>query len=77
MRSGSFVYDVELVGLADWEPMAWECRALSAEFVKLSRTAAPLQRLTVREDVALAMFEDNRHKTAQIPHIARKNEGMC
>lgn len=74
IRSGSFIYDAEL-GLANWTPTDSEKRALSALFVKLINSSLPFERLETTEDVVLAMFEDNPHKSNQIPNIAKRNNG--
>nr|CAD7449358.1 unnamed protein product [Timema bartmani]CAD7462621.1 unnamed protein product [Timema tahoe] len=38
--------------------------------VKLCRQELKLERLSVDSQLALEMFEDNTHKSQQIPHIA-------
>lgn len=75
VRSGSFVYDAELCGLEEWKPTPEEYRVLSTEMIKFVQSAVPIERLTVPMNLALAMFEENEHKSQQIPHIARKNSG--
>ncbi|KAI8433155.1 hypothetical protein MSG28_013999 [Choristoneura fumiferana] len=72
IRSGSFIYDVEL-SLPAWSPAPRELITLSAELVRLCRRGAPLERLEVSEELALEMFVDNSHKAKQIPSIARTN----
>ncbi|XP_028174618.1 large ribosomal subunit protein mL39 [Ostrinia nubilalis] len=73
IRSGSFIYDIDLPSLPDWKPTSQELYTLSAEFIKLVRANSPLERLEVGEDLALEMFRDNEHKTKQIPSIAKNN----
>lgn len=73
IKSGSFLHDVSLA-FEDWQPTKPELQALSALFVNLSQTKTPVERLTVREDVALEMFKDNPYKTTQIPDIAKNND---
>ncbi|KAL0811791.1 hypothetical protein ABMA28_009221 [Loxostege sticticalis] len=73
IRSGSFIYDIDLPTLPDWKPTNQELYTLSAEFVKLVRQNLILERLEVGEELALEMFRDNEHKTKQIPSIARNN----
>ncbi|XP_037873852.1 large ribosomal subunit protein mL39 [Bombyx mori] len=73
IRSGSFIYDVDLPTLSDWQPTHQEVLTLAAEYVKLCRKAVPLERLEVGEELALEMFVDNEHKSKQIPNIAKTN----
>jgi large subunit ribosomal protein L39 len=76
VRSGSFVYDAEICGLDDWRPKPDEFRVLSGEFVKFCQSEVPIERLVVSKELALSMFEDNEHKSSQIPDIASKNDGV-
>lgn len=73
IRSGSFIYDIDIPELDSWEPNSTELRALSAEFIKICRKSSPIERLEVTEPLALEMFKDNEYKTAQIPSIAKAN----
>lgn len=73
IRSGSFIYDVDLPSLPNWEPTNQELITLSAEYVKIVRQNLPLERLEVGEELALEMFTDNEHKSQQIPSIASAN----
>ncbi|XP_022119657.2 39S ribosomal protein L39, mitochondrial [Pieris rapae] len=73
IRSGSFIYDVDLPSLPDWKPTQQELHTLSAEYVMLSRKGLPIERLDVSEQLAMEMFVDNEHKSSQIPSIARAN----
>ncbi|XP_022818297.1 39S ribosomal protein L39, mitochondrial [Spodoptera litura] len=73
IRSGSFIYDVDLPTLSDWKPTQQELITLAAEYIKLTRLNEPLERLEVGEELALEMFVENEHKTKQIPSIARHN----
>nr|CAG4650339.1 EOG090X0A3R [Sida crystallina] len=72
VRSGSFVYDVQL-GLACWEPKQNEFRMLGASFAKFCQNPRKIQRLDVSESLALEIFRDNVFKSEQIPHIAAKS----
>lgn len=71
IRSGSFIYDIDLPSLPDWKPTPQELHTLSAEYVKLTRKQLPVERLDVSMDLALEMFVDNQHKAKQIPSIAK------
>ncbi|CAG9571154.1 unnamed protein product [Danaus chrysippus] len=73
IRSGSFIYDIDLPSLPDWKPTPQELYTLSAEYVQLCRKKINLERLDVSEELALEMFVDNEHKAKQIPSIARNN----
>ncbi|XP_076062095.1 mitochondrial ribosomal protein L39 [Oratosquilla oratoria] len=73
VRSGSFVYDVDLK-MDKWKPTVAELRLLSAEMVKLSMASHDFERLEIDASLALKMFEDNRYKKAQVPHIAAQSQ---
>ncbi|XP_034826348.1 large ribosomal subunit protein mL39 [Maniola hyperantus] len=73
IRSGSFIYDIDLPSLSDWRPSPQELHTLTAEYISLCRKKLPVDRLDVSEELALEMFVDNPHKTKQIPSIARTN----
>ncbi|XP_013137949.1 PREDICTED: 39S ribosomal protein L39, mitochondrial [Papilio polytes] len=73
IRSGSFIYDIDLPSLPDWQPTQQELHTLSAEYVKLTRKNELIERLEVGEALASEMFVDNEHKTKQIPDIAKAN----
>lgn len=45
-------------------------RVFSLEMRKLAQKKMPFERLEVKKEVALAMFEDNQYKSKQIPEIA-------
>ncbi|KAK3886822.1 hypothetical protein Pcinc_009047 [Petrolisthes cinctipes] len=72
VRTGSFVYDVDLK-IPTWTPTKEELRTLSGEMVKLAMAGHRFQRLEVDASLALKMFEDNHYKTLQIPHIAAQS----
>ncbi|XP_066999112.2 large ribosomal subunit protein mL39 [Anabrus simplex] len=69
VKSGSFVYDVEL-GVENWQPTQDELRILSGQMVEFCREELRIERLTVQTDFALELFADNPHKSQQIPDIA-------
>ncbi|XP_047540131.1 39S ribosomal protein L39, mitochondrial [Vanessa atalanta] len=71
IRSGSFIYDIDLPTLPDWKPTPQELHTLSAEYVQLCRKQLPIERLDVSQELALEMFVDNQHKAKQIPSIAK------
>ncbi|XP_073973732.1 mitochondrial ribosomal protein L39 isoform X2 [Rhodnius prolixus] len=75
ITSGSFVYDVSL-SLDSWKPSPSELRVLSADMVKLASQEIPLERLQVHEDIAKAIFRNNKFKLAQIPNIASGSGGQ-
>lgn len=72
VRSGSFVYDVDLK-ISDWEPTKEELRVLSGEMVKLAMANHRFERLEVDASLALQMFSDNQFKKIQIPFIAAQS----
>lgn len=75
MKSGSFVYDVELSNLPEWSPTDNELRILSANMVKLAQKSYQFDRLSVSEKLALDIFQDNKFKKEQIPHIVQQSVG--
>nr|XP_023014077.1 39S ribosomal protein L39, mitochondrial [Leptinotarsa decemlineata] len=72
VKSGSFVYDVQL-SLDDWKPTTAELKVLSIEMIKLSQKEFPLECLDVSKEIAFDIFKNNPHKTLQIPSIAEHN----
>jgi len=70
VRSGSFVYDVD-IKIPNWKPNSDEMRVFSAEMIKLAREKLPFERLEVSTELALEMFEENKYKREQIPEIAQ------
>jgi large subunit ribosomal protein L39 len=74
VRSGSFVYDVQL-GLDDWKPTQNELKVLSIEMIKFCQHNHPIQCMDVSTDLALDLFRNNPHKYQQIPDIAAHNNG--
>ncbi|KAG7165402.1 39S ribosomal protein L39, mitochondrial-like [Homarus americanus] len=72
VRSGSFVYDVDLK-ITKWEPTKEELRILSGEMVKLAMASHRFERLEVDANLALKIFSDNHFKRNQIPHIAAQS----
>lgn len=75
MKSGSFVYDVELSNLPEWSPTENELRILSASMVKLAQKSFQFDRLAVSEELALDVFQDNKFKKEQVPNIAQQSVG--
>lgn len=75
VKSGSFVYDIELANLPEWTPTDNELRILSASMVKFAQTSYQFDRLAVSEELALDMFQDNKFKKEQVPNIAQKSIG--
>lgn len=74
VRSGSFVYDVQL-SLENWIPTQNELKVLSLEMIKFCQQGHDILCLDVSTDLALEIFKNNPHKTKQIPDIAAHNEG--
>ncbi|XP_044742994.1 39S ribosomal protein L39, mitochondrial [Chrysoperla carnea] len=74
VRSGSFVYDIDL-GLEHWKPTPEELRVLSAEFIQFCSAEHKFERLDVGQEIAEEIFKCNKYKSAQIPDIAEQNEG--
>lgn len=74
VKSGSFVYDVEL-SLDDWKPTQNELKVLSIEMIKFCQNNYPIEYMDVATDLALDLFRNNKHKYQQIPDIAAHNNG--
>ncbi|KAG5893245.1 hypothetical protein JTB14_013406 [Gonioctena quinquepunctata] len=72
VKSGSFVYDVQLA-LDDWKPTSSELKVLSIEMIKFCQRELPMECLDVSKDIAFDIFKNNPHKTQQIPDIAEHN----
>jgi len=75
VKSGSFVYDVELSNLPEWTPTENELRILSASMVKFAQKSHQFNRLAVSEELALDIFQDNKFKKEQIPNISQQSIG--
>lgn len=58
----------------DWKATEDELRVLSIEMVKIIQADHPLEYLNVTPDLALEIFKDNPHKSAQIPAIAMQQD---
>lgn len=76
VRSGSFVYDVEIPSLSNWKPTSDELRIFSAEMVKFSSQNLPVERLSIQENLACEIFKHNKFKLEQIPSIAEQSPGI-
>ncbi|XP_057664271.1 39S ribosomal protein L39, mitochondrial [Diorhabda carinulata] len=74
VKSGSFVYDVQLE-LDDWKPTTAELKVLSIEMIKFCQQEHPFEYLDVSTDLAFDIFKNNPHKSQQIPNIAEHNSG--
>jgi len=73
VASGSFVADVSLGlegGGHSWSPSREELMVFSAQMHRLSEACLPFHRLAVDAGLAMEMFQENPHKSAQIPSIA-------
>lgn len=75
MKSGSFVYDAELSNLPEWSPTDNELLILSASMIKLAQKSYKFDRLSVSEELALNIFQDNKFKKEQIPNIVQQSVG--
>jgi len=75
VKSGSFVYDVELSNLPEWAPTENELRILSANMVKFAQKSYKFDRLAVSEELALEIFQENKFKKEQVPNIAQQSIG--
>ncbi len=73
VSSGCFLHDVDLK-MSDWRPRKEEMMVFSAAMHKMAERTLPIERLVVDAQLAGKMFEDNRHKSAQIPSIAKGSE---
>ncbi|XP_015377933.1 PREDICTED: 39S ribosomal protein L39, mitochondrial [Diuraphis noxia] len=73
VKSGSFVYDVELSNLPEWAPTENELRILSASMVKFAQKSYKFDRLAVSEELALDIFQENKFKKEQVPNIAQQS----
>ncbi|XP_064594405.1 large ribosomal subunit protein mL39-like [Liolophura sinensis] len=69
IHSGSFVHDVD-IKMGDWKPSTSELRCMGMIGRKLRFEDLKFERLEIDAKLAEKMFEDNRFKKVQIPHIA-------
>ncbi|RWS03285.1 39S ribosomal protein L39-like protein [Dinothrombium tinctorium] len=69
VKSGSFVYDVELPSLSNWKPTESELRTLTAMFWKIRQSCFKFERLDVNIDIAKELFAHNHHKIKQLDSI--------
>ena len=77
MRSGSFVYDVQLP-LTSWQPSGEQLLVLSGMMRQLAGQQLPLRRLQLTAELALQLFADNEYKRSQVPSIAERSPtGEC
>ncbi|XP_015787402.1 39S ribosomal protein L39, mitochondrial [Tetranychus urticae] len=73
IRSGCFIYDVQLPSLPDWKPDKEEIRSLTAMFWKLNAsTKSPFERLDVKPSIAKDIFKDNKFKSQQVDKIEKE-----
>ncbi|XP_044265955.1 39S ribosomal protein L39, mitochondrial [Tribolium madens] len=74
VKSGSFVYDVQLP-LDNWQPTQNELKVLSIEMIKFCQQNHPIHCMDVSQELALDLFRNNTHKYQQIPNIAANHNG--
>lgn len=75
VRSGSFVYDVDL-DMSHWSPSSVELRCISQIGSRLKEKDYKFERLDMTIEKAEEMFTDNKYKLQQIPSIASKSESL-
>lgn len=73
VRSGSFVYDVDL-DIEDWLPTSVELRCMSQIGARMKEQDLKFERLDITSDKAEEMFIDNEYKLNQIPSITSKSK---
>jgi len=73
-KSGSFIYDVQLPTLDNWQPRESELLTLTKGFWKLKEQRLPFERLQVPISIGKELFKDNPFKTKQLELIESKNE---
>lgn len=73
VRSGSFVYDVDL-DMKEWKPTSVELRCMSQIGSQFKNKDFKFERLDITLQKAQEMFEDNSYKLEQLPSIAAKSE---
>ena len=76
LKSGSFIYDVQLPSLSNWKPTSSELRSLTAMFWQLKANNIPFERLDVSVELAKKIFHDNVHKLKQLNSIAQESNDM-
>ncbi|GFT47952.1 39S ribosomal protein L39, mitochondrial [Nephila pilipes] len=72
IKSGSYVYDAD-IGISNWTPSTEELKTLTTMFCKLVNEDNNFEVLDVSESLAMEMFQHNRFKSQQIPHLAKND----
>lgn len=73
IRSGCFIYDVQLPTLDDWRPNEGELLTLTRTFWSLQSRQLPFERLEVPVQIAADLFKENPFKVQQLESIREKN----
>ncbi|RWS21552.1 39S ribosomal protein L39-like protein, partial [Leptotrombidium deliense] len=74
VKSGSFVYDIQLPTLQEWKPNEAELRTLTATFWKMRQAAYKFERLSVSLKVAKEIFSDNQFKLQQLNSLKEEED---
>jgi len=72
-KSGSFIYDVQLPTLDNWEPRETELLTLTKAFWNLTRRRLAFERVVVPVSLAKEIFKDNELKSKQLDLIEKRN----
>jgi len=75
-KSGSFVYDVAIPSMDNWNPTRNELVALTNVFWKIKASDLMFQRLSVKNSLAKEIFSDNPYKLQQLESIALKRDDV-
>ena len=70
IRSGSFIYDVSIPGLKEWNPTQNEMLALTSVLWKIKEKKVAFDRLSVTRDLAKEILSPNHLKAKQIDGIS-------
>ncbi|KAL4229448.1 54S ribosomal protein L39 [Mactra antiquata] len=73
VEDGCFMYDV-FMDIPDWKPSQMELQCLSREGGRLWIHELEFEPLTVGEDVAMKMFEDNPYKIKSLNSMLNESE---
>lgn len=75
VKSGSYAHDIK-VNESEWTPSNDDFHALSVEMGRFALSDTKIERLEVKSEIAMDIFNENPFKIEQIPNISLKNNGV-
>ncbi|KAI1295614.1 39S ribosomal protein L39, mitochondrial [Halotydeus destructor] len=74
IKSGSFLYDVSMPSLSNWNATDAELRTLTSVLWKIKERATRFERLDVKPDIARDIFSGNPFKISQIDNMVKSQD---